>query len=163
MEISPTLDCAMRYMMQKDIFVFRVVPCVVRDSKVQVVRKVSEFTPLHVLITFSCVNLVDSYVFLSVVDTPICFSMRHTLIRIHRDERRRNPISPIEMPLDLAAQPPIMVSEINPSFPIVCKYTRSALVSGTRFVIFDSKEYVGSHDSVPVGGVSCGSCKRWLV
>src|SRR2546423_14089802 len=127
--------------MQEDVFVLGVVPCFLRNLKPQPTHKQPYIAELNLPIYLLNINHCNSYFFHSSSLSPLRFLKGDLDIIVHRDERRRAPIAPFEVILNMPDQclelPPVPGLKINPGVSISRPYPSPISGSGLgRLVLY---------------------------
>src|SRR5436305_12047725 len=112
--------------MQEDVFVLGVVPCFLRNPTPQPTRKQPYIAELNPPIYLPNINHCNRYLFHSSSLSPLRFFKGDRVIIVHRDERRRAPIAPVEvihnMPDQCLELPPVSSLKINTGVSIPRPY-----------------------------------------
>jgi hypothetical protein len=128
--------------MQEDVFVFRVVPCFLGNPAPQSMRKQPYIAVLNPPVYPPNINHCDSYIFHSSSLSPLRFLKGDRLIIVHRDERCRAPIVPVDvirnMPGQCLVLPPVPSPKINSGAFISRPYASPISGSGLGTLVLDT-------------------------
>jgi hypothetical protein len=141
--------------MQEDVFVLGVVPCFLGNPTPQPMRKPPYIAELNPPIYLPNINHCNGYFFHSSSLSPLRFLKGDRVIIVHRNERRRAPIPPVEVIHNIPDQclelPPVRSLEINPGVSISRPYASPISGLGLGILVLDTIKEVRIHHCMSRG------------